>query len=468
MRTLVSQRLFLENEVARLAQSVTENHPSLKKARARLAATESQIDAHRDAWFKSHGSLPAAGNALAAGSVSKEQLPVIKKVYATQKEYLEKLLQRNREVSTARTQVDALQGDIKKRQEEYDNFEHRLRAINIENPSPGDSDNAGRIQVISKGEEPTRPSSDPRIRLGALGLAMGGGLPIGFFLLVGLLDRRYRYSDDASAPGQVSLLGILPYLPENMADPEQAAIAAHCVHQIRTLLQIGGAHQDRKVFTVTSPTSGDGKTSLSLSLGLSFAASGSRTLLVDFDLIGGGLSSAMQARTDHGVLDAILKGELNGHVRASAFPRLSILPIGEDEAQEVSRLSPSLVRRFLDRAREEYDIVVIDTGPILGSLEASLVSAESDGVILALGRGQQRHQVERAVNHLSSVGAKLVGVVFNRAQPGDFRRAVSSASVRSVPVNMNGHGQASMPALGPMARTVASHIRAEEVEGDDL
>jgi capsular exopolysaccharide synthesis family protein len=252
-----------------------------------------------------------------------------------------------------------------------------------------------------------------------------------------------------------------------MADPEQAAIAAHCVHQIRTLLQIGGVHQDRKVFTVTSPTSGDGKTSLSLSLGLSFAASGSRTLLVDFDLIGGGLTSAMQARSDRGVLDAMLKGELNGHVVPTAFPRLSILPAGENEAQEVSRLSPSAVRRFLDAAREEYDIVVIDTGPILGSLEASLVSAESDGVVMALGRGQQRFQVERAVNHLATVGAKLVGVVFNRAQPNDFKRAVSSASVRSVPVNGHGSGDASrMPALGPMARTVASHIHSGEE--DDL
>jgi polysaccharide biosynthesis transport protein len=467
MRKLVDYRLKVQSEVDSLSLTLTEKHPNLRRAKSNLAAVEARVKAHAEAWLKTHGGLPMLGGLAGAGGISPEQLPVVKQSLANYQEALKALQERNRELSMARTKVDELQADIKKRTEEYDTFERRLNAIRIENPT-GDSGNAGRIQVISKGEEPTRPYSDPRFKLGALGFALGGGIPIGLVLLVGLLDRRYRYSDDASTPGQVSLLGILPYLPENMADPEQAAIAAHCVHQIRTLLQIGGAHNDRKVFTVTSPTSGDGKTSLSLSLGLSFAASGSRTLLVDFDLVGGGLSSAMQARTDRGVLDAILKGELNGHIVSTAFPRLSILPTGEDEAQEVSRLSPSLVRKFLDQAREQYDVVVIDTGPILGSLEASLVSSESDGVILALGRGQQRHQVERAVNHLASVGAKLVGVVFNRAQPGDFRRAVSSASVRSVPVNMNGNGRASMPALGPMARTVASHIHSGESEGNDL
>jgi Mrp family chromosome partitioning ATPase len=167
------------------------------------------------------------------------------------------------------------------------------------------------------------------------------------------------------------------------------------------------------------------------------------------------------------VLDAMLRGRLNGHIVQTGFPRLSILPAGEQEAQEVSRLSPSLVRRLLDAAKSEYDVVVVDTGPILGSLEASLVSAEADGVVLALGRGQQRFQVERAVSHLSSVGAKLIGVVFNRARPNDFKRAVSSASVRSVPVSSNGQDDVRrMPALGPMARTVASHIHAGE--NDDL
>ena len=67
----------------------------------------------------------------------------------------------------------------------------------------------------------------------------------------------------------ITLLGILPNLPDRLSDPEQAAIAAHCVHQIRTMLQINGGVEggERRVFAVTSASPGDGKTSLTLALG---------------------------------------------------------------------------------------------------------------------------------------------------------------------------------------------------------
>jgi capsular exopolysaccharide synthesis family protein len=247
-----------------------------------------------------------------------------------------------------------------------------------------------------------------------------------------------------------------------MVDPEKAGIAAHCVHQIRTLLQLGGVEHDKKVFAITSATSGDGKTSLSVSLGLSFAASGSNTLLIDFDMIGGGLTAAMGARTDVGLLAAIDDGQLEGHIRPTAFPRLSLIPSGRDDAQEISRLSPKLVRRIIDAARKEFDVVVIDTGPVLGSIEATLVCGIADGVVLALGRGQQRAMATRAIDTLRGIGAHIMGVVFNRAEAHDFKRSVSQ-SVRSVPAQDGGavRNLKALPSIGPMARTVASHIRPD-------
>ena len=74
---------------------------------------------------------------------------------------------------------------------------------------------------------------------------------------------------------------------------------------------------------------------------------------------------------------------------------------------------------------------------------------------MTLGRGQARMLADRAVKHLTSVGATLMGVVFNRAQPGDFRRAMTSASVRSVPNQAGYPMPRSLPAMGPMASVVA-------------
>jgi capsular exopolysaccharide synthesis family protein len=297
-------------------------------------------------------------------------------------------------------------------------------------------------------------------------------------LLVGLMDRRYRYSDEPGGDvSGITLLGILPNLPDRLSDPEQAAIAAHCVHQIRTMLQINGSAigaagpdstDDRRVFAVTSAAPGDGKTSLTLALGLSYAACGTRTLLIDCDLVGGGLTSRMNVHATEGVLEAITDRSLLPYVRTTDIADVSILPVGGARGHHASTLSPGALRRLINEAKQNFEVIMIDTGPILGSIEASLVCAAADGVVLAVARGQQRPMVEKALGHLAAIGARLAGVVFNRAQSSDFERSISGMSMRSIARhpsshtngNGNGHGRANGLAkpgeYGPVARAVAS------------
>jgi capsular exopolysaccharide synthesis family protein len=454
-----------------LKQKLSEKHRSVLRAQGNLDAIMAQLaEAVR---LKRLQDLPAVANGDAVGNPIRNQadLDRAKKSLQAMTQSRDEILGNSNVIHDKLREIAGIQLDIKTMRDIVTQLENRRNQLSIET-RPGDSDNTGRIEIMPKVESPTRAYSDNRKKFAALGLAAGGGIPLAFVMLLGLMDRRVRYSDDAQDPKQhLTLLGILPYLPNDLQDPEQAGVAAHCVHQIRTLLQIGGADHTRKVFAITSPTSGDGKTSLAMSLGLSFAASGSKTLLIDFDLVGAGLTSAMNAKTPSGVLDAALHGDLHGFVKSTSFPRLSILPAGADDSRDVSSLSLRLVSSLIKQAKQDYDAVIIDTGPILGSLEASLVCAAADGTILTLGRGQQRMQAERAVEHLSSIGATFLGVVFNRAEPGDFRRAVSSASVRSRPLSEQERaarpGNALLPQMGPVARTVASHIRAEGGADDD-
>jgi capsular exopolysaccharide synthesis family protein len=240
------------------------------------------------------------------------------------------------------------------------------------------------------------------------------------------------------------------------------------VHQIRTMLQISADSQDRRVFCVTSPSPGDGKTSLTLALGLSFATAGSRTLLIDLDLVGAGLTNRMSVNSNEGILEAVSNRSILPYVQSTDITDLSILPVGRAGARHASMLSPAVVRKLVTEARNHFDTVLIDTGPILGSIEASPVCVSADAVILAVARGQQRPLVERALNHLMSIGARLAGVVFNRAQARDFEQSVSRISMRSLraPVNGNGHGphdpshppERRQPQLGPVARAVAKSV----------
>jgi Mrp family chromosome partitioning ATPase/uncharacterized protein involved in exopolysaccharide biosynthesis len=302
------------------------------------------------------------------------------------------------------------------------------------------------------------PSTDRRKAFGILGFLLGAALPMGVVLLVGLIDNRFRYSDEANTDmGGATLLGILPNLPDLLTDPTQAATAAHCVHQIRTILQITGQSTERRVFTLTSASPGDGKTSLTLALGLSFSASGSRTLLVDGDLIGGGLTARLNVTAEHGVLEAMASRDIMPFIRTTDVADLSFLPVGKAMGGYTGTISPAAVRRLVDEARKHFDVILIDTGPILGSIEASPVSVASDAVVLCVSRGQQRQLVDRALAHLHAIGATLAGVVFNRAQAHDFERSTNRLGLGSVPAGTDGRRS---EAIGPVARAVASSVRS--------
>src|SRR5437763_2080843 len=337
----------------------------------------------------------------------------------------------------------------------------------------------GTLQVVSDGDAPI-PAPDKRKQFGFVGLVGGAGLPIGIILLWGLLDPQLRYSEEAGSDmSGMPLLGILPNLPDRLTDPAQAATAAHCVHQIRTMLQINSG-EDRSVFAVTSASPGDGKTSLTLALGLSFAASGSRTLLIDCDLVGAGLTARLDMSGPDGILEAMANRDLLPHVRQTDIADLAMLPVGQAQAHHAGMFSPQALRRLLVEAKKHFEIILIDSGPVLGSIEATPVCAAADGVILCVSRGQQRPVVEKAMQHLTSIGAKFAGVVFNRAQARDFARSISGISLRSIArhqqstgvhpgdaatrTNGNGNGNGSQrtggKAFGPVARAVASSVKA--------
>jgi hypothetical protein len=86
---------------------------------------------------------------------------------------------------------------------------------------------------------------------------------------------------------------------------------------------------------------------------------------------------------------------------------------------------------LLDKLRQRFDVVIVDTGPVLGSLEANLMARLSDGTLLIVSRGQNSKLVRAALQQLGRLGATCAGMVFNRASAQDFERSTSVGSVRS-------------------------------------
>ena len=353
----------------------------------------------------------------------------------------------------AATTINKLESDIQTIESRVAGLTQNLNQLEAQQLGTG----SGEFATISMG--PANVDNDNRSRMAVVGAVGGGAVPLGIFLLMGLFETssRFRYSDDQSSQMHgLTLLGILPNLPDRLSDPEQANIAGHCVHQIRTMLQLQSPPDARLAYAITSATSGDGKTSLCLAMGLSFAASGSKTLMIDSDLVGQGLSDRLGLgdEAQFGLLEALAEpGQIDRVTHPTDVEGLSLLPVGSAEGANAGSISPHAMRQLVAEAKKRYETVLIDSGPILGSIEATPVVAAADGVILTVSRGQGKSMVDKALAHLSAVGARVVGVVFNRAQDSDFEQSVNGMSIKSV-------AQSRPSANGAAARTNGRTLEA--------
>jgi capsular exopolysaccharide synthesis family protein len=318
-------------------------------------------------------------------------------------------------------------------------------------------DRAGsRLNVISSGDVPMLPYRDRRLLFAAAGGGVGAVLPVALLALFGLSHPRYRFSGDAAErlTAEIPLLGVLPTL-RGPRDTEAQAGTAHSIHQMRVMLQVGRRRDQHPIYLMTSATPGEGKTSLTAALGLSFAASGSRTLIIDADLIGRGLTNGFDAEGQPGFFEAIQEGTINGFARETGTPDMWILSAGRTDGDGAAQLSLPPIQRLLKEVRAHFDVILIDSGPILGSVEASVIAQDVDGVIFVVSRGQQVPLVKRALAQLRSVGARMQGMVFNRADSREFARGGYASSLRTRrSQGVYSNDKEKTTHLGPLARSV--------------
>lgn len=440
-----------------LKQGAGRRHPTRMQVEGVLEELERQISTRQKNWKPPRAPAPGTNGATtdAALGLTAEQM-------RDQVNELTKIRDRRNEevraLSDAQRDISRLQLEIRNDQNELEQVRRRIEEFGSGRRV---EDTLGRIEISLPEVPPSVPSTDRRRKMAALGLVSGGLLPVLLVGLLGLGDRRFRYSDQARISGvQAPLLGVLPEVPKDLKDADQVAAAAHCVHQIRAILQV--ARPGSKVFVITSATAGDGKTSLTQSLALSFAAAGERTLAIDLDLVGQGLSVRSKLRPELGVIEALEAGEIDGYVTASGIEGLWMLPIADEEAGSASALSEHQLHTLVEKARAAYDVVLIDTGPALGSLESNLIGPMADGVVIVVGRGQQETLVQRSVEHLTSLGARVLGMVFNRATPSDFHSSSTSTSFRSVrqrSAQATSVERSKQDASATVAQTVAMDIR---------
>ena len=99
-------------------------------------------------------------------------------------------------------------------------------------------------------------------------------------------------------------------------------------------------------------------------------------------------------------------------------------------------MSDQFIRDLLDQARDEFDLILFDTGPVPGSVEALLVTSQVDGVVIVIPHGETGQALDRMMSYLKVVSANIIGTVFNQApKPGQSNGAAAGQSASPASTN---------------------------------
>lgn len=231
-------------------------------------------------------------------------------------------------------------------------------------------------------------------------------------LLREAFDSRIRDRQDLVRRHGLSVLAELPWAPTPAVDNGRLALdpaLAEVLRNLRAEIAPGDTAGGR-IFLVTSPGGGDGRTNLALGLALVLADAGHAVLLVDGDLRMPSLDVLFAQPATPG-LTQILAGEAEIAARPTAHPNLHLMPAGGTPSNPAELLAGSCLQEWLAFCRHSHPVVVID-GPPADVADTVELARYSDALLLAVRSGwTRRSDVAAALERLSSFRPRLLGAV---------------------------------------------------------
>lgn len=186
-------------------------------------------------------------------------------------------------------------------------------------------------------------------------------------------------------------------------------------NSIRTNIQFSG--RDLKVITLTSAQSGEGKSTTSVNLAISFARAGFRTLLIDADTRNSVMSGTFKSNERYQGLTSFLSGnaELSDVICDTSIDNLMILPAGQVPPNPTSLIQNDNFKSMIETVRGLYDYVIIDTPPLGLVIDAAILAHHSDASLLVTKAGaDKRRTITKLREQLEQSGSVFLGVILNK------------------------------------------------------
>ncbi len=367
-------------------------------------------------------------------------------------ELVSQLINLTGEINATRAKIDALRSVMEKYNQRLEQLPEKLLQLarlerrrlvdeqtymmltqKLEEAKIQESAQARNVKIIDRAIPPLKPIKPKRAMNLMLGALLGLGLGVGLTFFLEYLDQSVRKPEDLERLGY-NVLATIPKIELEKVEKTQkisndgsrieARLITHidpkspvseAYRTLRTNLQFSKVEKQLKTLLVTSAGPKEGKSTTAANLAIALAQAGNRVVLIDADLRRPILHSVFGMSREEGITN-YLAGSLpfDEMIKDTVMENLKLIPSGVLPPNPAELLATKKMEDLLKKLQSKFDIVILDSPPIIAVTDATVLSTKVDGTLLVVYAGQtERDAIKRAVTMLDSVASRLLGIVLN-------------------------------------------------------
>lgn len=405
--TPYQQLELLKIQREKLSKYLRPKHPKIVALDEQIARGEKLIELIRN---QDHDQL------LASQAAVKMK---IESVLASIKEWQSKVMESSGRIAEA----ERLKQDVARAQSLYDRLALLLQNVDITRNTDMET-----LAILEPASGAKR-SYSKIVQAAALAIFAGLGLGAGIVFLIEKRDDRFTCASEVHTSLGDAIVGLVPEIGRN--GKEETVLLQHgdtrhnyaeSYRRLRSALLFLATDGERpKVLLVTSAMPNEGKTMVAANLARTLALSGSRVLLVDGDLRRGMLHRSLKMQAEPGLAELLLHTTTpDSVIQRNSLPNFAFVSSGSHDGNPADLFLSSELDKVLAGWRRDFDYVVIDSCPVFAADDASCLAPKVDGTLIVVRRSHSSAKaVREAVELLAQRQAKLLGIIFNGADPSE-------------------------------------------------
>ncbi|MBK6915462.1 MAG: polysaccharide biosynthesis tyrosine autokinase [Ignavibacteriales bacterium] len=283
----------------------------------------------------------------------------------------------------------------------------------------------GNVLMIDSARKNEHPSKPNRLLIVLVGLVLGVGIAFAYIFVRNYFDNTVKTPDDMQNRN-INVLSWIPQIEgvglngakelEFIVAKKPDSIPSEAFRAMRTRIQFSKIEKDSlKTILITSSAPREGKTTIAVNLAGSYAQSNKKTLLLDCDLRKPRVHSIFAAQRYPGLIDYLFEQvKLEEIIRPTGMSNLSFISAGTIPPNPAEMLDSQQMKDFLKLMKNQFDIIIVDSPPIIAVTDSEILSTITDGSILVVSAdATEIDLLEKSVQLIKNSGSSFLGTVLN-------------------------------------------------------